>query len=123
MDEAKRCLQCKKPECIDGCPVEIDIPGFLALVADGRFIEAAQLMKQANALPAVTGRVCPQEEQCEARCALAKKFESVGIGRLERFVADWEAAHGEIEVPPIAPSTGKTGGGGGLRPGGDHRGR
>jgi glutamate synthase (NADPH/NADH) small chain len=107
IEEAKRCLQCKKPECISGCPVEINIPGFLALVADGRFIEAAHLVKQANALPAITGRVCPQEEQCEARCALSKKFESVGIGRLERFVADWEAAHGEIEVPPIAPATGK----------------
>jgi len=107
IEEARRCLQCKKPECIAGCPVEINIPGFLALVADGRFIEAAHLVKQANALPAVTGRVCPQEEQCEVRCALAKKFESVGIGRLERFVADWEAAHGEIEVPAIAPATGK----------------
>jgi glutamate synthase (NADPH/NADH) small chain len=107
MEEAKRCLQCKKPECISGCPVEINIPGFLALVAEGRFIEAAHLVKKANALPAITGRVCPQEEQCEARCALAKKFESVGIGRLERFVADWEAAQGEIEVPQIAPSTGK----------------
>ena len=107
MAEAKRCLQCKKPDCINGCPVEINIPGFLALVADGRFIEAAHLIKQANALPAITGRVCPQEEQCEAHCALSKKFESVGIGRLERFVADWEASHGEIEIPPIAPSTGK----------------
>jgi glutamate synthase (NADPH/NADH) small chain len=107
MAEAKRCLQCKKPECIPGCPVNIDIPGFLALIADGRFTEAARLIKQANALPAVTGRVCPQEEQCEGRCVMSRKFESVGIGRLERFAADWEAAHEGAEVPPIAPPTGK----------------
>ncbi len=85
----------------------VDIPGFLMLVADGKFSEAAKLIKRANALPAVTGRVCPQEVQCEERCTLAKKFEPVGIGRLERFVADWEAAHGEVEVPPLAPPTGK----------------
>ncbi|MFZ6026548.1 MAG: NADPH-dependent glutamate synthase [Chloroflexota bacterium] len=107
MEEARRCLQCKKPDCTNGCPVNIDIPGFLALIADGRFTQAARLIKKANALPAVTGRVCPQEEQCEGRCALAKKFESVGIGRLERFVADWEAAHEGAEVPPLAPATGK----------------
>jgi glutamate synthase (NADPH/NADH) small chain len=106
--EAKRCLECKKPDCMNGCPVNIDIPGFLVLIADGRFTEAARLIKKANALPAVTGRVCPQEEQCEGRCALAKKFESVGIGRLERFAADWEAAHEGPEVPPIAPPTGKS---------------
>jgi len=105
--EAQRCLKCKKSECKDGCPVMIDIPGFLGLVAEGHFIEAARLVKKANALPAVTGRVCPQEEQCEGRCALSKKFESVAIGRLERFVADWEAAHGEVEVPQLAPATGK----------------
>jgi glutamate synthase (NADPH/NADH) small chain len=107
MEEARRCLQCKNPGCIEGCPVLIDIPGFLALVADGRFTEAARLIKKANALPAITGRVCPQEEQCEIRCVLTKKYESVGIGRLERFAADWEAAHDEIETPPIAPATGK----------------
>ena len=107
IDEAKRCLNCPKPGCRDGCPVLVDIPGFLMLVADGKFSEAAKLIKKANALPAVTGRVCPQEVQCEERCTLAKKFEPVGIGRLERFVADWEAAHGEVAVPPIAPSTGK----------------
>jgi glutamate synthase (NADPH/NADH) small chain len=105
--EARRCLQCKNPTCIAGCPVLIDIPGFLALIADGRFTEAARLVKKANALPAITGRVCPQEDQCEVRCVLAKKYESVGIGRLERFVADWETSHNEVEVPPIAPPTGK----------------
>jgi len=107
MAEARRCLQCKKPECIPACPVNIDIPGFLALIADGRFTESARLIKKANALPAVTGRVCPQEEQCEGRCVMAKKYESVGIGRLERFAADWEATHEGAEVPPIAPATGK----------------
>jgi glutamate synthase (NADPH) small chain len=107
MAEARRCLFCSKPGCRDGCPVMIDIPGFLALIADGKFIEAARLIKQANALPAITGRVCPQEEQCEGRCALAKKYESVGIGRLERFVADWEAAHGGSENAPIPPLSGK----------------
>jgi glutamate synthase (NADPH/NADH) small chain len=105
--EAKRCLNCKKPGCRDGCPVLVDIPGFLMLAADGQFSAAAKLIKQANALPAVTGRVCPQEEQCEGQCTLAKKYEPVGIGRLERFVADWEAAHNEVAVPPIAPPSGK----------------
>jgi glutamate synthase (NADPH/NADH) small chain len=107
MAEARRCLQCRNPSCIAGCPVLIDIPGFLALIADGRFSEAARLIKKANALPAITGRVCPQEEQCEVRCVLAKKYESVGIGRLERFAADWEAAHDEVEIPPVTPPTGR----------------
>jgi glutamate synthase (NADPH) small chain len=105
--EAKRCLNCKKPGCRDGCPVMVDIPGFLMLVADGQFSAAAKLIKKANALPAVTGRVCPQEAQCEGVCTLAKKYEPVGIGRLERFAADWEAAHNEVEVPPLASPTGK----------------
>jgi len=105
--EAIRCLQCKKPLCMNGCPVNIDIPGFLELIAAGQFTEAAHLIKKTNALPAVTGRVCPQEEQCEGLCALSKKYESVGIGRLERFVADWEADHDEVEIPPIAAPTGK----------------
>ncbi len=105
--EAKRCLNCKHPGCREGCPVLIDIPGFLMLVADGQFSAAAKLIKRANALPAVTGRVCPQEDQCEGRCTLAKKYEPVGIGRLERFAADWEATHGEVEVPALAAPTGK----------------
>ncbi len=107
VQEAKRCLQCKKPFCVAGCPVEIDIPGFIQLVADGKFGEAATLLKQKNVLPAICGRVCPQEDQCEKVCVLAKKGEPVAIGRLERFVADWETQHGEIQLPPRKPSTGK----------------
>jgi glutamate synthase (NADPH/NADH) small chain len=105
--EAKRCLQCPRPLCIDGCPVGIDIPGFLSLVAEGDFRGAINLIKQTNALPAVTGRVCPQEEQCEGVCTLCKRFEPVAIGRLERFVADWEAAQGPIPIPQLPPPTGK----------------
>lgn len=107
IQEAKRCLQCKKSFCIDGCPVEIDIPGFIQLVAEGKFSEAAKLLKEKNVLPAICGRVCPQEDQCEKVCVLAKKGEPVAIGRLERFVADWEARHGIIELPPKPPSTHK----------------
>lgn len=87
--EAQRCLRCKKAKCIDGCPVRVDIPGFVSAVADGRFEEAARLLKETNALPAVCGRVCPQEIQCEAECVRAVKGESVAVGWLERFVADW----------------------------------
>jgi len=105
--EAQRCLKCKKPGCVSGCPVEIDIPGFISLIEDGDFIGAAKKIKQTNALPAVCGRVCPQEEQCEARCILAKKGESVAIGRLERFAADYERNTGKVEVPKIAAATGR----------------
>ncbi len=107
MAEAERCLQCKRAGCMDGCPVEVDIPGFLKLVADGDFRAAINLVKETNALPAVTGRVCPQEEQCEGTCALCKRFEPVGIGRLERFVADWEADQGPPPIPEIPPPTGQ----------------
>ena len=107
MEEASRCIQCKKPVCIDGCPVEIDIPGFIERIAAGDFKSAIKIMKEKNALPAVCGRVCPQEEQCEKLCVLGKKMEPVAIGRLERFVADYEAAEGQIEYPDIAPPTGK----------------
>ncbi len=107
MQEARRCLQCKKPICIEGCPVEIDIPGFIRLIAEGDFQGAIEKLKEKNVLPAVCGRVCPQEDQCEKICVLAKKFESVAIGRLERFAADWERAHGESSVPKIPRSTGK----------------
>ncbi len=107
MAEAKRCLECPKAGCVPGCPVGIDVPGFLKLVAQGDFRGAVNLVKQANALPAITGRVCPQEEQCEAGCLLCKKYESVGIGRLERFVADWEAAQGPLSIPELPPPTGK----------------
>ncbi|MBE7555975.1 MAG: NADPH-dependent glutamate synthase [Anaerolineales bacterium] len=105
--EAQRCLMCKRPGCMGGCPVGINIPGFLQLVADGDFRGAINLIKETNALPAVTGRVCPQESQCEGSCALCKKYEAVSIGRLERFVADWEAAQGEAPIPELAPPTGK----------------
>ena len=105
--EAKRCLQCKKPKCVDGCPVEIDIPGFIDFIANRDFRGAAKLIKEKNVLPAICGRVCPQEDQCEKVCVLTKMGEPVGIGRLERFAADWEAAHGEIEIPPKKPPTGK----------------
>src|SRR5512136_55102 len=105
--EAKRCVECAKPSCMQGCPVNINIPPFLKLVADGDFRAAINLIKETNALPAVTGRVCPQETQCEGVCTLCKKFEPVGIGRLERFVADWEAAQGALPVPQLPPPTGK----------------
>jgi glutamate synthase (NADPH/NADH) small chain len=108
IQEAQRCLQCKKPTCIQGCPVEIDIPGFIDLIAQGDFRSAINRLKEKNVLPAVCGRVCPQEEQCEKVCVLAKKYEPVAIGRLERFAADWEAAQGEAEIPKIRPSTGKS---------------
>lgn len=105
--EALRCIQCKNPACVDGCPVEVDIPGFIALVAEGDFIGAAKKIKETNALPAVCGRVCPQEVQCEIQCVRGKKAEPVAIGRLERFVADYERAQGEVSIPEIAPPTGK----------------
>jgi glutamate synthase (NADPH/NADH) small chain len=88
--EAERCLQCKKPKCIDGCPVNIKIDEFIDLIAKGEFISAAKKIKEDNALPAICGRVCPQEEQCEQTCVTGKKGEPVSIGRLERFVADYE---------------------------------
>lgn len=105
--EAKRCLECAKPACMQGCPVNINVPGFLKLVAEQDFRGAINLIKETNALPAITGRVCPQETQCEGQCALCKKYESVAIGRLERFVADWEAAQGALAVPELPPPTGK----------------
>lgn len=107
MGEAARCIQCPKPQCVKGCPVEIDIPGFIKCIAEGDFKAGIKVMKEKNALPAVCGRVCPQEEQCEKLCVLGKKMESVAVGRLERFIADWEASEGEIEFPEMAPSTGK----------------
>lgn len=107
MGEAARCIQCPKPQCVKGCPVEIDIPGFIKCIAEGDFKAGIKVMKEKNALPAVCGRVCPQEEQCEKLCVLGKKMESVAVGRLERFIADWEASEGKIEFPEMAPSTGK----------------
>jgi len=105
--EAKRCLQCKKPLCVQGCPVNVKIPEFIGLVAEGKFVEAARKIKETNALPAICGRVCPQEEQCEARCVLGKKGDAVSIGNLERFAADYEREHGQVEIPQVKPSNGK----------------
>jgi len=105
--EAKRCIQCKKPLCIGGCPVRIDIPGFIQLIQDGEFLAAAHKLKEANNLPAICGRVCPQETQCEEVCVLGKKGEPIAIGRLERFAADVEAQAGEMRVPDRPAPTGK----------------
>jgi len=105
--EAKRCLTCKKPTCIGGCPVEIDIPGFIDRIAEKDFQGAIRVMKKKNVLPAICGRVCPQEDQCEKVCVLSKKMEPVAIGRLERFIADWEAKQGILEIPEKLPATGK----------------
>ena len=105
--EAERCIQCKKPKCVAGCPVEVKIPEFIKLVSQGEFSAAARKIKETNALPAVCGRVCPQDEQCEAVCIVGTKNKPVGIGNLERFVADWEREHNEIVIPELAPSTGK----------------
>ncbi len=107
VEEAKRCLQCKKPFCNQGCPVGIDIPGFIRCIVDGDIAASVKKIKETNALPAICGRVCPQEEQCEKVCVVGKKGDPLAIGRLERFVADWEAAEGKIEVPDMAPKTGK----------------
>jgi len=93
ISEAKRCLSCKKKPCVTGCPVLIDIPEFIKLTAEGKFLEAADVIKKTNSLPAICGRVCPQEEQCEKYCVLAKTGQPVAIGRIERFIADYEAAH------------------------------
>jgi len=93
--EAQRCLQCKNKPCTQGCPVNVRIPEFIGLVVDGKYEKAYGVIKDTNSLPAVCGRVCPQESQCEQFCVRGKKGESVGIGRLERFVADWHMANGE----------------------------
>ncbi|MGD9161691.1 MAG: NADPH-dependent glutamate synthase [Desulfobacteraceae bacterium] len=105
--EASRCIQCKKPSCVQGCPVSVDIPGFIKLIQENKFTESIRHIWQKNALPAVCGRVCPQEIQCEGSCILAKKGEAVAIGNLERFVADLEREHGKGELPPREASTGK----------------
>ncbi|HUL23016.1 MAG TPA: NADPH-dependent glutamate synthase [Thermodesulfobacteriota bacterium] len=105
--EASRCLQCKKPKCIEGCPVEVEIPAFVKLISEGDFSGAARRLKLRNSLPAVCGRVCPQEDQCEKVCIVGKKDQPVAVGRLERFAADWERTKGEVTIPEKAPATGK----------------
>lgn len=105
--EADRCLMCKKPKCVEGCPVEIDIPGFINFISQKQFRDGVNRLKEKNILPAICGRVCPQEEQCEKLCILGVKNEPVAIGRLERFLADWEALQGEPDLPPIPEPTGK----------------
>ena len=106
LEEAKRCLQCKKPKCVEGCPVEVKIPDFIKYVVNGDFDSAIKEVKTDNALPAVCGRVCPQETQCEASCILSKKGAPVSIGRLERFVSDYERRKG-VEVPEKPEPSGK----------------
>jgi glutamate synthase (NADPH/NADH) small chain len=105
--EAMRCILCKNPKCVAACPVNIDIPGFVALVQEGKFLDAARKIKQDNALPAVCGRVCPQEEQCEGSCVIGLKHDPVAIGRLERFAADYERHLGAVAIPELPPKTGK----------------
>ncbi|MDX9785811.1 MAG: NADPH-dependent glutamate synthase [Desulfobacterales bacterium] len=105
--EADRCLQCKNPGCVKGCPVGVDIPGFIKLICEKKYTEAIRHIWTQNALPAVCGRVCPQEIQCEGECILAKKGAPVAIGNLERFAADYERLHGTGALPPVQAPTGK----------------
>ena len=105
--EASRCLQCKSPACVQGCPVNVDIPGFIKHMAAGDFDKAIGKIWERNSLPAVCGRVCPQEVQCEGNCLLGRKGEAVAIGNLERFAADWERTHHVCELPSREAATGK----------------
>lgn len=107
MMEAERCLRCKKPTCMAGCPVSVKIPDFIKMIAEGKFQEAAAILKEDNALPAVCGRVCPQEEQCEKVCVLTPKGQPVAIGYLERWAADWERRTIGLQTPQLKPKTGK----------------
>ncbi|HCC33935.1 MAG TPA: glutamate synthase (NADPH), homotetrameric [Clostridiales bacterium] len=107
IEEAERCLACKNRECVAGCPVEVDIPLMIRLVAEGKFLEAYRVVRETNSLPAVCGRVCPQEEQCEIKCILGRKAEPVAIGRLERFVADYALERGATELPQPRPRPGR----------------
>jgi len=108
LQEAKRCLDCANPTCMDGCPVEINIPTFIKNIERGEFLEAAKVLKETSALPAVCGRVCPQEKQCEAQCIYIQKMkkEPVAIGYLERFAADYERESGQVSTPELAPANG-----------------
>ncbi|MBS7655554.1 NADPH-dependent glutamate synthase [Candidatus Bathyarchaeota archaeon] len=107
INEAKRCLQCPEPKCIGGCPVEIDIPSFIKQVAEGDFEAAIKTIRKTDSLPAITGRVCPQEVQCEGVCVLAKRNAPIAIGALERFVADYELSKGGSKVIEVAEKTGR----------------
>lgn len=109
MQEAKRCLDCANPTCMNGCPVEISIPSFIKNIERGDFLEAAKVLKETSALPAVCGRVCPQEKQCESQCFYVQKLNkpAVAIGYLERFAADYERESGQISLPEMAPKNGK----------------
>ena len=106
--EAERCLHCRRPFCVEGCPVEINIPAFISAILDKDYRRGINIIKETNVLPAICGRVCPQENQCEKACVMGRKdgWDPVGIGRLERFLADWEYANGR-ETPKIAEPTGK----------------
>ena len=106
LEEANRCLQCIKPQCVTGCPVEVPIPEFIKCLRERKYAEAIAKIKTKNALPAVCGRVCPQEEQCQVNCVVGKIGEPVSIGRLERYLADWEREHGS-QIPEKTPPTGK----------------
>jgi len=106
MAEASRCINCKNPKCVEGCPVGIDIPRFVRLIAEGKFKESAAAMRESNLLPAMCGRVCPQEDQCERLCILGAKGDPVAIGHLERFIADYERLEGAPETPHALPPSG-----------------
>ena len=107
LEEAERCLNCPKPQCIKGCPVEVPIPEFIHLIKDRKYGESAKTIKEKNALPAVCGRVCPQEEQCQKFCVLGIRGDPVAIGRLERFVSDWERNNTELKPTAIEQTGGK----------------
>ena len=107
VNEAVRCLQCKDPQCVKGCPVNVNIPWFVRLISEGKFIEAAWKLKESNLLPSICGRVCRQEDQCEKRCLLGKKGQPLSIGALERFAADYEREKGEVAIPEIPAWSGK----------------
>ena len=115
-------VQCKKPACVDGCPVGVDIPGFVKLVAASDFADAARLIREKNALPAICGRVCPQDDQCEKDCLLGNKGDPVAVGALERFAADFERETEQVTLPARAPKTGLRSRRGGQRPGRPHHG-
>ncbi len=105
--EALRCLACAKPACTSACPVGVKVKDFVDLIIAGDYLGAAAKIREDNALPAITGRVCPQEDQCEGGCIMSKRADSLAIGHLERFVADYERACGKVGIPTIAPPTGK----------------